>query len=318
MNNRPLTIVIVNWNSGEQLKECISSVVAYSAGVVRETIVVDNGSSDDSALGITDFPGVTLIAAQENLGFAKGCNLGARSAQTDYILFLNPDAAICEDTLPDVVAFMDNPMNEHVGICGVQLFDESGAVSRTCARFPKVSNFVAQAIGLDKISVFRSLGFHMTEWNHAESRRVDQVIGAFFFVRRAVFSRLAGFDERFFVYFEEVDFAYRAHLLNWRCAYIAESRAFHLGGGASRQVKAKRLFYSVRSRLLYGFKHFSSLKAWTLVCVTLLLEPFSRILHCTVRGDFQGVRNTLLGFGYVWRQFPAILKAAKIPDCKFQ
>ena len=148
----------------------------------------------------------------------------------------------------------------------------------------------------------------MSEWDHATNRDVDQVIGAFFLIRRTVFEALNGFDERFFVYFEEVDVSYRARQAGWRSVYLATARAFHAGGGTSQQVKAARLFYSLRSRLLYGFKHFSRLRAWALVGVTLLVEPISRLVFSAIRGGREDVLNTLRAYGMLWRALPSILK----------
>jgi len=136
----------------------------------------------------------------------------------------------------------------------------------------------------------------MREWDHEQSRRVDQVIGAFFLVRRALFEALNGFDERFFVYFEEVDFAFRASRRGMGTMFLADIKAFHAGGGTSGQVKARRLFYSLRSRILYARKHFSRM-GYLLVIVTAFgLEPVARSVNHLVRGQLVGVRETLVAY----------------------
>lgn len=303
-----LDIVIVNWNSGDQLRACIDSIAKYNCGLVCSVLVVDNGSVDGSEVMADGSLKVTLIRAGANLGFGKACNLGAHHAKGEYLLFLNPDAALYPETLSKVLAYMQGLVNKNVGICGVQLLDEAGHVSRSCARFPSVAVFAAQALGLNKLPWFRAWSQHMGEWAHDTTREVDQVIGAFFFIRRSVFEALNGFDERFFVYFEEVDVSYRARQAGWRSVYLASAQAFHAGGGTSQQVKAARLFYSLRSRLLYGFKHFSPLQAWALVGVTLLIEPVSRSIFSLLRGGLEDVRNTLMGYGMLWRALPAILR----------
>lgn len=297
-----IDIIVVNWNAGQQLRTCVDSIARYGAGWVRQTIVVDNGSVDGSDDSIEAVPGVTLIRTGANLGFAKGCNLGAQHTTAEYLLFLNPDAALYADTLPKVMAYMQAPEHAAVGICGVQLLDEAGRVSRSCSCFPTVMGIAAHAAGLSRL--FPRLGHFMAEWDHAQTRQVDQVIGAFFLVRRSVFEALGGFDERFFVYFEEVDFSCRAKQAGWSSVFLAEAQAFHAGGGTSNQVKARRLFYSLRSRLLYAFKHFSWAGAWMVVLATLLLEPVSRSVLVLLRRSWPGLKETWAAYGMLWRWLP--------------
>src|SRR6185503_16033407 len=111
---------------------------------------------------------------------------------------------------------------------------------RTCARFPTPGRFFAKMLGLDRIlpGIFPS--HFMTEWDHATNREVDQVMGAFFLVRRSAYEALAGFDERFFVYFEEVDFALRARARGWSTYYLTQARAYHEGGGSTKQIRPAR------------------------------------------------------------------------------
>jgi len=290
---RNTDIIIVNWNAGPQLKNCVDSITQFGSGLVNKIIIVDNGSMDGSETSVEGIAKVTLIRAGENLGFGKACNLGAKYSNSDYLLFLNPDAALFDGTLAKVVNFMQEPTNQTVGICGVQLIEESGKISRSCARFPTVTGFLAHAVGLDRF--VPSLGNSMAEWDHSADRQVDQIIGAFFFVRRGFFEQLQGFDERFFVYFEEVDFSYRAYRAGWRSFYLADTQAFHAGGGTSNQVKARRLFYSLRSRVLYAFKHFYFPAALTVLATTLLLEPLARSVLAVARRSLSGFKETWSG-----------------------
>lgn len=267
-----------------------------------ETIIVDNGSTDGSDASVEGLPGVTLIRAGANLGFGKACNLGARYATGDYLLFLNPDAALYVNSLPDALSFMQDPANARVGICGVQLVDESGGVSRSCARFPTAFNFVAAAVGLTQL--FPRFSHFMADWDHAQAREVDHVIGAFFLVRREVFETLGGFDERFFVYLEDLDFSYRAKAAGWKSFYLAGTQAFHAGGGTSNQIKARRLFYSLRSRSLYASKHFSWGGAMLVWVSTLLVEPFCRTGLALLNRSWSGFRETWAAYGMLWKWIP--------------
>ena len=301
-----LSIVIVNWNAGSQLAEVVSSIEKYHHGLVSSVVIIDNASTDDSldhVEVIQDLPFKPLIIRNsENLGFGKACNLGAQEAQGEYLLFLNPDAALYADTLPKALAFMRDPANSKVGICGVQLLDEAGRVSRSCARFPSAWGFAAHAIGLDRL--YPALGHFMAEWDHKQTSQVDHVIGAFYLIRRDLFESLNGFDERFFVYLEDLDLSYRARQAGWLSVYLADAQAFHAGGGTSNQVKARRLFYSLRSRLLYAFKHFSWMGAFAVLLATLLVEPLSRSVLALLRRSYAGVKETWAAYGMLWRWLP--------------
>lgn len=292
-----IDVVVVNWNSGSQLKRCVKSVDGKF-----HTIIVDNASCDSSEQSILDLPNVTLIRQNENQGFGKACNIGARLCRSDFILFLNPDAAIFPDTLDKLLVFMHDTANANVGICGVQLIDEGGHVARHCARFPTTNGFVAHAMGLDRI--FPRIGHVMSEWDHATTRQVDQVIGAFFLVRRSLFEALGGFDERFFVYYEEVDFSLRANRAGWKSAYFAGVNAFHAGNGTTRNIKARRLFYSLRSRLLYVFKNFVWYKAFMVFIASVFIEPISRSVLSLVRLSWSGFKETWLAYGMLFRWLP--------------
>ena len=294
-----ITVIVVNWNAGKQLSTCIESIIGYGAGLVRQIVVVDNGSEDGSDASIENLVPVTLIRTGANLGFGRACNMGAGQAQSKYLLFLNPDAALYADTLPKVLAYMQDPAQARVGICGVQLLDERGHVARSCARFPSAAGFIAHAAGLTRI--ISGLGYFMHEWDHRQTRRVDHVIGAFFLVRRELFVDLHGFDERFFVYLEDLDFSFRAHRAGWCTVFLAEAQAFHAGGGTSQQVKARRLFYSLRSRMLYAFKHFSRPGAVGVLLTTLLVEPVSRSLLALLRRSMTNLKETWLAYGLLWR-----------------
>ncbi|MDO9424798.1 MAG: glycosyltransferase family 2 protein [Methylobacter sp.] len=294
--------VIVNWNAGIQLRECVDSVIQHGHSYINRIIVIDNGSTDGSENAVEGLPNVTLIRAGFNLGFGKACNLGAAQASTDFILFLNPDARLFADTLAGAFSFMQRPENAKVGICGVQLIDEQGHIARSCTRFPSACGFAVHATGLDRI--IPKLGHFMSDWDHTSTRQVDQVIGAFFLLRRTVFNALHGFDETFFLYFEDLDISYRAKQMGWSSTYFAEVKAFHAGGGTSKQVKAKRLFYTLRSRTLYAFKHFSPVAATMVLLVTLFVEPLSRSALAVGQCSWTSFKETLSAYGMMFQWLP--------------
>jgi len=145
------------------------------------------------------------------------------------------------------------------------------------------------------------------EWDHSESRDVDQVMGAYFMVRQSVFGELNGFDERFFMYFEEVDFCYRAHKLGWRTRYLAEVSALHHGRASSDQVKARRLFYSLRSRLLFFRKNATKAEYWTVLLFTVLVEPVSRLISALMFRSASKAAETIKAYRMLVSELKAII-----------
>ena len=304
-----LDIVLVNWNSGIQLENVISSIAAHHDELIKSVIVVDNASTDNSMYriesGLQAFPfDLKIICNSENHGFGFACNQGAAIGTSEFVLFLNPDTLLFSQSLLVPINFLQKSENFDVGIVGIQLIDEKGVVARSCANFPTVLILMAQASGLNRLPLFHKLTQAMVKWPHDSTRTVDQVIGAFFLVRRSVLQMLHGFDEKFFVYFEEVDLALRACQMGFRSVFLVEAQAFHAGGGTSHQVKARRLFYFLRSRLLYAFKHFSWIGAVGVLLATLLVEPFSRSCLALLRLSWPNLKETWAAYSLLWLWLP--------------
>lgn len=305
-----LDIVIVNWNSGGQLCACLNSVAETRPRSVelRRVVVVDNASTDGSArdLSASSLP-LILVENGENRGFAAACNQGARGTDSRYLLFLNPDTVLLPGSISQPVAFLEAPRSRDVGICGIQLVDEHGVVARSCSRFPTTTMFLSKMFGLDAVLPPEIARQPMTEWDHRTDRDVDQVIGAFFMVRRDLFESLGGFDERFFVYFEEVDFSLRAATRGFRTRYLSAVRAVHRGGGCSSQARARRLAYSILSRCEYARKNLGGPSFAVLVAATLVVEPLARLAAALLRGPPGSFGETLEGFRAVWASVPSWL-----------
>jgi N-acetylglucosaminyl-diphospho-decaprenol L-rhamnosyltransferase len=309
-----LDIIIVNWNAGKQLLQCLASIESANKDgfTLSSVCVVDNASHDSSVDGICDciLP-IQVIRNGENRGFAAACNQGARASQSNYLLFLNPDVKLFEKSLTIPIAFMERPENKRVSIVGIQLLDELGDVARTCYRFPTPGRIYAVILGLSMLCPNLFPDHFMKEWGHKENRTVDQVIGAFFLVRRQIFERLGGFDERFFVYFEDIDFSYRAWKAGSRSIFLADAQAYHKGGGTSRQIKDMRLFYILRSRILYSYKHFGWRSATMVTLMTVIVEPITRLIWAAMRISGTEIMATLKGYFMLWRKLPVILAEAR-------
>jgi GT2 family glycosyltransferase len=293
-----IDIVIVNWNAGTQLSDCIASVRAHHAGRVGKCIVVDNGSSDGSADFLKDAPDVDLVLAGQNLGFGAACNMGAARGQSDLLLFLNPDACLLPGSLDQPAAYLEAPENKMTGVVGVGLVGEDSALQRSCDRFPTPTGLSLSCFGLHRI--FPKLGIHMVDWDHMDSRNVPHVIGAFYLIRRSLFQDLNGFDQRFFVYFEDMDLSLRVNKAEFDVFYLSSARAFHKGNGVSDQVKAHRLFYSLRSRIQFCRKHFPAPAMTVVAVLTLLAEPIARLGLLLASRRWAEIGDLWRGYAMLW------------------
>lgn len=304
-SDRPMAltcdIIIVNWNGGVLLRDCLDSMTATTGVNCGRVIVVDNASTDGSADQLEQSPLKPIVLRNaENRGFAAACNQGAQGSTADLLLFLNPDTKLFADSLALPLAEMARPEQARVGLLGIQLLDADGVVARSCARFPTPGQLVARSCGLDRLLPRWFLPHFMTEWDHRSTRDVDQPIGAFLLIRRPLFEQLGGFDERFFVYFEDLDLALRARQLGWRALYLATARALHVGGGTTAGIRATRLFYIWRSRIQFAFKHFSPFSAAMVSAATLLVEPLVRLSWGLARRRLDEAGQVLVGTGMLW------------------
>ncbi len=305
-----LDIVIVNWNAGALLRQCLASIFASDLEhlMLERVVVVDNASSDGSLDGL-DFasPPFTPIRLTRNHGFSAACNIGAEGSTADYLLFLNPDTILDRDTLGGAVAFMEAETNRRVAASTVRLRSPSGVTQRCCARFPTLGRMVAQSIGLDLLLPRLFPPHFLVEWNHEDTREVPQVMGAFLLIRRSAFTRLAGFDERFFVYYEDVDLCRQIAQGGETCVHNAAVSAIHVGGGTTNQVRARRQFYGACSRVQYARKYYGWPGTLALTFDGLLLAPCARIGRAMAKGSIGEMADAVRGALMFWAELPNLL-----------
>ncbi|MBP2232970.1 GT2 family glycosyltransferase [Azospirillum agricola] len=313
MTGPSLRIVTVNWNAGPLLHDCVGSLpralpqTPTGGFTLERMVVVDNASADGSADALEDAaPGlpVTVLRNAENRGFAAACNQGAAKSEADWLLFLNPDTRLSADSLAPAFAFLADPANGRVGALGVRLVDEAGHTQRCCARTPTPGRLVAQSLGLDRALPGLFPPHFMTGWDHADTRDVDQVMGAFLLVRRSLFEAVGGFDERFFVYYDDVELCLQVRRAGWRVVHFAGAEAYHRGGGTTDQVRATRLFYGLRSRLQFVAKHHGPLALLAVGAATLLLEPVARLAQAALRRRPGDMAEVLRGTARLWADLP--------------
>ncbi len=289
-----LDIVIVNWNSGKLLSDCIDSIESGNLNHVGKVIVVDNNSKDDSEILNNQSNKVIIVKNPENYGFAKSCNIGAEFCNSEYILFLNPDSVLFPNSLDETLQYMRMNDKKNIGIAGIQLLDQEGNIARHSSDFPTPLSFFLRSTGIHKI--FFYFDHVSSEWDHNQTREVSHVIGAFFFVRRKLYDKLNGFDERFFIYLEDLDFSLRAKKIGYKTHFISTIQSMHIAGGVSSKIKAKRLFYSLRSRIIYSYKHFGFLSSTAIMLSVIFIEPLSRIVFSIKNRSFSSIKNLLKAY----------------------
>jgi len=269
-----ISIIIVNFYSEKLVKKCIESIYRNKTPFEIEVIIVDNGSNTNILDSLVS-QNIKILKNEINRGFAAACNMGASSAEYELLLFLNPDTRLYDDTLKSAVELFKD--NSDIDVLGCKQINEFNEVHRSCARYMTLSRYFNKLFGLNKLfpKVFKT--YHMHDWDHLTSRYVDHVIGAFYLLSSANFKLVGGFDEDYFVYYEDLDLSRKITNKGGKIFYSSEIEIFHQGGGASQQFMARRLFYSLDSVLTYGSKHFTKFNFFILRGVVLYVEPVIRI-----------------------------------------
>lgn len=251
-----LSVIIVNWNTGDLLRQCLESLRPQAATACFETLVVDNASKDGSGDMVQAlFPEVQLIANAENLGFAAANNQAIRRARGRYLLLLNPDTIVMAGALQTMVGYLDQHLD--VGALGCRLLNADGSVQTSCSHFPTLSNVALDSLGLSRLFPRSRLlaRYKMTYWGHDEEREVDQPSGACLMIRRKAWEQVGPLDERFFMYYEEVDLCRRLRQQGWRIVFTPVAQVVHLGGQSSRQHLDVRIVTFRASQFLFFRKH---------------------------------------------------------------
>lgn len=242
-----LSVVIVNWNVREDLRRCLSSVLASSLAKEMEVIVVDNASTDGSASMVTgEFPTVRLIINDRNEGFARACNRGIRDANGRYITLLNPDTEVHSRALEEMVVHLDR--NPGAGLVAPRLLNEDGGTQPSRRRFPTPGTAFLESTVLQRLLPDHPLlqRYYMQDAGDDREQDIDWAVGACLTVRREVIERDVLLDEQFFMYSEEMDWCLRIKRGGWRIVYLPQAEVVHYGGRSADQDVAARhiLFHS--------------------------------------------------------------------------
>ena len=193
-----LSIIIVNWNTRDMLRNCLASIPGQD-GLQKEIIVIDNASEDGSAAMVAgEFPDVRLIRNGANLGFATATNQGLRAAGGRHLLLLNSDTLVLGDVLADSVRYMDE--HADVGMMGCRVLNEDGTTQMTCSRYPSFFNLLLQTLGLNRLARPRWLQrYQMLDWARDDEREVEVVSGCYLVARRTTLAQIGLLDESLFL-----------------------------------------------------------------------------------------------------------------------
>jgi GT2 family glycosyltransferase len=253
-----VSIVIVNWNAGEHLARAVSSAFADPLAGRREVIVVDNASTDDSMADVARIEaGVRLMRMPTNTGFARACNVGVRASGGRYAVLLNPDAELCPGALGTLVALAD--AYPDAAVLGGSVVAPDGTLDPASRRnIPTPAMAFARLFRLPGLS--RVLGlppYNVTVVGEGEAPEVGAVSGSFMLLRRSAFDALGGFDERFFLYAEDLDFCLRAPVAGWTVRSTGRAVAVHHKHVSAAQAPYRTLWHFYRTMILFHRKHYA-------------------------------------------------------------
>ena len=253
-----LSVIIVNYKVKHYLEQCLHSVAEASRGIAVEVIVVDNASGDGSVEYLRErFPDVTIIASEENLGFARANNLAIRNSHGQYVLLLNPDTIVAEDTFRDFIGFMDSTPD--AGGCGAYMLHTDGSFAPESRRgLPTPFVAFCKMSGLASLlPKSRTFGrYYMRYLNENEVNRIEIMSGAFMFLRRDALDKAGLLDEDFFMYGEDIDLSYRILKAGYN-NYFLPSRILHYKGESTVKSSYRYVHTFYRAMELFFNKHYA-------------------------------------------------------------
>ena len=269
-----LSVVIVNYNVAYFLEQCLRSVYRAMGEIECEVFVVDNYSVDNSLRMVREkFPQVKLIANLENTGFSKANNQALEQTKGEYVLLLNPDTVVEEDTFSTCIAFMD--AHPQAGACGVRLIDGKGNYlpeSKRGLPTPEVAFY--KIFGLSSLFP-RSKRFgkyHLGFLSKDETNEIEVLSGAFMFMRKAALDKSGFLDEAFFMYGEDIDLSYRIRKAGYAIYYHPQTRIIHYRGESTKKSSLNYVFIFYQAMVIFARKHFSPGRA----------QLFSFLIHMAV------------------------------------
>jgi len=275
-----ISIAIVNWNTGKLLAQCLNSIVKLpEQELLGSVVVIDNASTDTSLTQAQPIahnnPSISIVRSGENLGFARANNSAIKRIQKEnpshHILLLNPDTEMKPGSLRAMHAALTT--HKDVGIVGPKLLNQDGTTQPSVRTFPSFTILAALFLKLPRIFPNLTLWntYMCTDFDYTKEQVVDQVMGASFCIRNQVLTDIGLLDTRFWIWFEEVDFALRAKQKGWKTLFTPTGEVVHFGGASFHQlIGFKKSLPFINSALIYASKHFSLIEVIGLYALTPL------------------------------------------------
>ena len=267
-----LSVIIVNYNVKEFLQNLLHSIEKSSSNISKEIIVIDNASDDGSVEVIKEkFPSIKLIENKINFGFGRANNQGLAISKGKYILFINPDCIVSEDTVINMISFFES--HTECGLAGCKILNSDGTLQLACRRsFPGPWTSFTKVTGLSnlfpKSRIFAR--YNLTYLDENKTYEVDAVSGSFMMIRREVYEKVGGFDEQFFMYGEDLDLCYRIQKSGFKVFYVHTTQVIHYKGESTKRsnLDETKLFYDAMH--LFVKKHLSSFPLVELILRTAI------------------------------------------------
>ena len=254
-----ISVIIVSYNVKEFLQQSILSLKNSLNGLDHEIIVVDNNSVDGSSEIVKyKFPEIILIENEDNRGFAAACNQGLKVSSGEYLLLLNPDTMIQEDTISTMINFFEEVPN--AGAAGCKILNADGSLQLACRRsFPSPRVALPKLLGLSKlfpkIKLFGK--YNLTYEDPDNLIEVDAVSGSFLMFSREVYEKIKGLDETFFMYGEDLDYCYRIKEAGWKIYYVPDTKIIHYKGESAKLASFDNFITFYKAMDVFVKKHFS-------------------------------------------------------------
>lgn len=255
-----LSIIILNYKSKGLLKQCIRGILDARLPMAHEVIAIDNHSNDGSVEMVRqEFPDVTMISSPTNVGYSAGNNLGLKRATGKYLLIVNPDVAVFAQAVQQLIDYLKE--HPRVGLVVPQLANPDGSIQDSCYRFPNAWIPILRRSPLGKLPTAKKVlaRYMMNDWDHQQPQAVGWALGACFMLRREAFDEVGFFDDRFFLYFEDVDYCRRLWQAGWEvhCLPAAEMVHYHRRLSADRPGLSGILNYPTRLHIQSAIKYFA-------------------------------------------------------------
>jgi len=306
-----LSIVIVNYNVEHFLEQCLFSVRKAIANIEAEVFVVDNNSVDGSLKMLADkFPEVKVIANKDNVGFSRANNQAIRISTGEYVLLLNPDTVVEDDTFTKTIEFMDS--HPDAGGLGVKLVDGKGRFLPESKRgLPTPATAFYKMFGLTKLFPHskRFARYYLGHLDNDEINEVEILAGAFMLMRRETLDKCGLLDETFFMYGEDIDLSYRITLAGYKNYYYPKTRIIHYKGESTKKTSVNYVLVFYKAMEIFVRKHFADKGAKTFsffINLAIYFKAFLALLSQFFSKAVQPLLDTILGYaglafiGYFW------------------